>query len=65
MTQLRVFSALLGGAILGGGFSGEIHLWASGNATSGGFAPVGVIAGIGLGLLVAAFLPAARRRNAD
>ena len=57
MTELRVISALLGGALLGGGVSGEIHLAASGNATSGGFAPVGVLAGIGLGLFVAAFVP--------
>jgi hypothetical protein len=60
MSPLRVLAAVLGGAILGGGVSGEIQLALSGNATSGGFAPVGVIAGIGLGLLAAAFVPGPR-----
>lgn len=56
MFAYRVGAALVGAAILGGGVAGEVHMALSGNGPSGGFVPVGVLAGIGLGILATAFI---------
>jgi hypothetical protein len=54
---LRAVLAVIGGAVLGGGVTADIHLVLQGNGVSGGFVAIGVIAGLGLGLLAAAFVP--------
>jgi hypothetical protein len=56
MFVYRFVAAIIGAAVLGGGVSAEVHMALSGNGPSGGFVPVGVLAGIGLGVLATAFI---------